>query len=72
MDSMCKDGRVMMILNEEGKINDMKINRRATALYPHNDIIFGDAVLACGVDDELMGFDFELAKQIRERAEGKK
>ena len=42
-----KDGRTMVI-NEEGKINDLPINQKASLLYQYNefDFIAGD-VLIC-------------------------
>jgi hypothetical protein len=42
-----KDGRTM-VMNEEGKINDLPMNLKATQLYQHNqfDCIVGD-VLIC-------------------------
>ena len=41
-----KDGRTMVI-NEEGKINELPINQKATALYQYNefDFIIGDVVI---------------------------
>ena len=48
-----KDGKPM-IINEEGKINDLPINQKATAIYPYNeyDFIIGD-VLICQEDEIL-------------------
>ncbi len=48
-----KDGKPM-IINEEGKINDLPINYKATELYPYNkyDFIVGD-VLICS-DNEIL------------------
>ena len=43
-----------MIINEEGKINDLPINQKATEIYPYNeyDFIVGD-VLICQEDEIL-------------------
>ena len=48
-----KNGKPM-IINEEGKINDLPINQKATAIYPYNeyDFIIGD-VLICQEDEIL-------------------
>jgi hypothetical protein len=48
-----KDGRTMVI-NEEGKINDLSINQKATELYIHSnfDFIVGD-VLICDENEIL-------------------
>jgi len=48
-----KDGKPM-IINEEGKINDLPVNQKATAIYPYNeyDFIVGD-VLICQENEIL-------------------
>ena len=48
-----KDGRTMVI-NEEGKINDLPINQKASELYQYNefDFIAGD-VLICNENEIL-------------------
>ena len=48
-----KDGKTM-IINEEGKINDLPINYKATSIYPNNefDFIVGD-VLICSENEIL-------------------
>ena len=48
-----KDGRTMVI-NEEGKINDLPINQKASELYQYNefDFIAGD-VLICNEKEIL-------------------
>ena len=48
-----KDGRTMVI-NEEGKINDLPINQKASELYRYNefDFIAGD-VLICNENEIL-------------------
>jgi len=48
-----KDNKTMVI-NEEGKINNLPINQKATAIYPYNgyDFIVGD-VLICQEDEIL-------------------
>ena len=48
-----KDGRTMVI-NEEGKINDLPINQKASELYQYNefDFIVGD-VLICNENEIL-------------------
>ena len=48
-----KDGRTMVI-NEEGKINDLPINQKASLLYQYNefDFIAGD-VLICNENEIL-------------------
>ena len=48
-----KDGKTMVI-NEEGKVNDLPINQKASELYPYNefDFIVGD-VLICNENEIL-------------------
>jgi len=48
-----KDNKTMVI-NEEGKINDLPINYKATEIYPYNefDFIVGD-VLICQENEIL-------------------
>ena len=48
-----KDNKIMVI-NEEGKINDLSINQKATELYIHSnfDFIVGD-VLICNENEIL-------------------
>jgi hypothetical protein len=48
-----KDNKIMVI-NEEGKINDLPINQKASALYQYNefDFIVGD-VLICNENEIL-------------------
>ena len=43
-------GGMLMVLNEEGKLKGLPINRRATELYP-SDIIVGDVIIT-GLSDE--------------------
>jgi len=48
-----KDNK-MMVMNEEGKINELPINKKATNLYVHSDFDFivGD-VLICSENEIL-------------------
>lgn len=53
-----RDGRMMWI-NEEGKLNDLPPNEKATQLYVHNDhdIIVGDVLV--GTEKEFADDDEE-------------
>lgn len=44
-------GDALMVVNEEGKLTHLPINRRATLLYP-GDIIVGDVVIVGPPDEE--------------------
>lgn len=56
--------RPVLIVNEEGKINDCKYNRIATEASYAADMIFGNAVLMCAKGEELVGFRKEHAERI--------
>jgi len=62
-----------LIMNEEGKLNGLPINERATEIWLANfpnfpDVILGDVVIAGGYDDEgeQLGLDSDYANRLLE------
>jgi hypothetical protein len=67
------EGGYTLIMNEEGKLNQLAINHRATEIWLANfpnfpDVIVGDVVIAGSYDEdgEQLGLDFEYAKKLLE------
>jgi hypothetical protein len=62
-----------LIMNEEGKLQGLPINERATEIWLANfpnfpDVILGDVVIAGGYDDEgeQLGLDSDYANRLLE------
>lgn len=55
-----------LIVNEEGLLRELPDNPRATDLYAYGDrsVIVGDAILAAGRDEDLIGFPKPVCKTI--------
>lgn len=67
-----EDVEPILVVNEEGKLAGLKVNRLATAmskLYPL-DTLVGDVVLMGAKGEEIVGFEREAAMQICERLLG--
>lgn len=67
------EGDYTLIMNEEGKLQGLPINERATEIWLANfpnfpDVILGDVVIAGGVDDEgeQLGLDPDYAQRLLE------
>lgn len=60
--------RVILVINEEGKLNGLPINHAATDLsWLRCDHIAGSAVLCATKGEEIIGFSREAALNIRKR-----
>jgi hypothetical protein len=67
------EGNYTLIMNEEGKLQGLPINERATEIWLANfpnfpDVILGDVVIAGGYDDEgeQLGLDKDYADRLLE------
>ena len=57
-----------LIINEEGKLLGMPVNRLATDMaYPFNDVIVGNAILIGTTDEDFIGLTKEAAENIVEK-----
>ena len=57
---------IHLIVNEEGLLRELPDNPRATDLYAYGDrsVIVGDAILAAGCGEDLIGFSKPVCKTI--------
>ena len=57
---------IHLIVNEEGLLRELPDNPRATDLYAYGDrsVIVGDAILAAGCGEDLIGFSKPVCKSI--------
>lgn len=67
------EGGYTLYMNEEGKLDNLPINERATEIWLANfpnfpDVILGDVVIAGGRDEEgeQLGLDADYANQLLE------
>lgn len=57
-----------LIINEEGKLLGMPVNRLATDMaYLFNDVIVGNAILIGTTDEDFIGLTKEAAENIAEK-----
>lgn len=57
-----------LIINEEGKLLGMPVNRLATDMaYLFNDVIVGNAILIGTTDEDFIGLTKEAAENIVEK-----
>lgn len=57
-----------LIINEEGKLLGMPVNRLATDMaYLFNDVIVGNAILIGTTDEDFIGLTKEAAENIMEK-----
>lgn len=57
-----------LIINEEGKLLGMPVNRLATDMaYLFNDVIVGSAILIGTTDEDFIGLTKEAAENIVEK-----
>lgn len=63
-----KDVGLTLIINEEGKLLGMPVNRLATDMaYLFNDAIVGNAILIGTTDEDFIGLTKEAAENIMEK-----
>ena len=63
-----KDVGLTLIINEEGKLLGMPVNRLATDMaYLFNDVIVGNAILIGTTDEDFIGLTKEAAENIMEK-----
>lgn len=63
-----KDVGLTLIINEEGKLLGMPVNRLATDMaYLFNDVIVGNAILIGTTDEDFIGLTKEAAENIVEK-----
>lgn len=57
---------IKLIVNEEGKLCSLPLNREALRLYAYNDldVILGSALLAAVRGEELIGFSIHVCRTI--------
>ncbi len=59
---------IRLIVNEEGKLRGLPLNRKATELYEYGDrgCLVGDVLLAAVRGEELIGFSIHVCRRISE------
>lgn len=55
---------IVLIVNEEGKLQGLEPNRAASACIDYQDIICGNAILMQAKGENLVGFDKSTAERI--------